>query len=109
MGSFGEGYVDLYCTVHCTRSSKLTVSFQRGRAYLISPENLDVPLTGRNEFGCNCFSSGEPSYVELIMPKAYKSMLDYFKVVTDNPGYEAEPQDFSEIKDDHGNNVGGEP
>ncbi|MCJ1383649.1 hypothetical protein MMC17_006763 [Xylographa soralifera] len=70
---------------------------RRGRAYLISPENLDAPLTGRDEFGCNCFSSGEPSYVELIMPRAYKSMLDYFKVVADNPGYEAEPQNFSEV------------
>ena len=71
-------------------------AFQRGRAYLISPEPLDAPLTGRDEFGCNCFSSGEPSYVELIMPRAYRSMLDYFKVIADNPGYEAEPQNFSE-------------
>ncbi|MCJ1288423.1 hypothetical protein MMC26_007780 [Xylographa opegraphella] len=67
---------------------------RRGRAYLISPENLDAPLTGRDEFGCNCFSSGEPSYVELMMPRAYRSMLDYFNVVTDNPGYEAEPQNL---------------
>ncbi|MCJ1400094.1 hypothetical protein MMC11_003297 [Xylographa trunciseda] len=79
---------------------------RRGRAYLISPEILDAPLTGREEFGCNCFSSGEPSYVELIMPKAYKSMLDYFKVVADNPGYEAEPQNFSGVKGSDERHVG---
>jgi len=32
------------------------------------------------------------------MPKAHRSMLDYFKVVADNPHYEAEPQDVSEAE-----------
>lgn len=29
------------------------------------------------------------------MPTAYKSILDYFKVVSENPSYEAQPQNFS--------------
>lgn len=37
------------------------------------------------------------------MSKAHMSMLDYFKVVADNPHYEAEPQDISEAED--GENV----
>lgn len=36
------------------------------------------------------------------MPKAHVSMLQYLKVVADNPEYEAEPQDFSEV--DNGEN-----
>ena len=50
---------------------------QRARAYIISQEPLDTPLTGRDEFGCNCYASGETTYVERTMPMAYKSMLTY--------------------------------
>ena len=70
---------------------------------MISSEDLGTPLTGRKDFGCNCYSSGEGLYLECIMPKAHRSMLDYFKVVGDNSDYEAEPQDFSETED--GKNV----
>ncbi|MCJ1474572.1 hypothetical protein MMC13_003231 [Lambiella insularis] len=68
---------------------------RRGRAYLISSEDIDTPLTGREGFLCNCYSSGEPSHMELILTSAYKSMLDYFKVVAENPDYEALPQNSS--------------
>ena len=50
---------------------------QRARAYIISQEPLDTPLTGRDEFGCNCYASGETTYVERTMPMAYKSILTY--------------------------------
>jgi len=63
---------------------------------MISSEPTGTPLTGRKDFGCNCYSSGEGLYLECIMSKAHVSMLSYFKVVADNPHYEAEPQDISE-------------
>ena len=60
---------------------------QRARVYLLSDEPVDTPLTGRETFGCNCYSSGEASYTELIMPKAYTNILTFFKLAADVPGY----------------------
>ena len=65
----------------------LTRPPQRARAYLTHHEALDTPLHGRDQLGCNCFSSGEPTFTENIMPRAYKSMLAYFQLVNDVPGY----------------------
>lgn len=42
---------------------------------------------GRKDFGCNCYSAGEGEILECIMPKAYKSMLKFFQLVNDVPGY----------------------
>ncbi|KAL8825643.1 MAG: hypothetical protein Q9191_004292 [Dirinaria sp. TL-2023a] len=60
---------------------------RRGRVYLLSDEPVDTPLMGRENFGCNCYSSGEPSYTECIMPKAYSSILAFFSLVATVPGY----------------------
>ena len=65
----------------------LTRPTQRARAYLTNHEALDTPLYGRDQLGCNCFSAGEPTFTENIMPRAYKSMLAYFQLVNDVPGY----------------------
>ena len=68
---------------------------QRARAYLIHNEPVETPLNGRAQLGCNCFSSGEATFTENIMPRAYKSMLAFFQMVNDIPGYfevEVEPQ-----------------
>lgn len=46
-----------------------------------------MPLVGRNDFGCNCYSAGEGEILECIMPKAYKSILKFFRLVNDVPGY----------------------
>lgn len=46
------------------------------------------PLSGREDFGCNCYSSGEGVYSEGIMPSAYKHMLGFFQLANDVPGYE---------------------
>ncbi|KAL8794727.1 MAG: hypothetical protein Q9195_002681 [Heterodermia aff. obscurata] len=74
---------------------------RRARAYLISEEPLDTPLTGRNEFGCNCYASGERVYVERTMPMAYKSMLTFFDMAANIPGYEEveEPELASDDKE----------
>lgn len=74
---------------------------QRARAYLIHHAPVETALHGRNELGCNCFSSGESSFTECIMPRAYKSMLKFFQMVHDIPNYyEAEmvvPQDEEDM------------
>lgn len=61
---------------------------QRARAYLLSPHPLETPLSGREHFGCNCYSSGEAVHTECIMPRAYRSMLGFFRLVADVPGYQ---------------------
>lgn len=50
-------------------------------------EPLGTPLIGRNDFGCNCYSAGEGEILECIMPKTYKSILKFFQLVNDVPGY----------------------
>ncbi|KAL8839586.1 MAG: hypothetical protein Q9170_001690 [Blastenia crenularia] len=59
----------------------------RARAYIQSAEPLDTPLIGRKESGCNCYSAGQNEVLECIMPKAYESMLKFFQLVNDVPGY----------------------
>lgn len=61
---------------------------QRGRAYLLSPDPLETPLSGREAFGCNCYSSGEAVHTECIIPRCYGSMLGFFQLVADVPGYQ---------------------
>ena len=46
--------------------------------------------------------------MECIMPRAQESILHYFKVVADNPEYEAEAQDVIEEEGD-GEDKGIEP
>ena len=64
---------------------------QRARAYLIHSTPLGTPLYGREEIGCNCYSSGENEHVECIMPNAYTSMLEFFQLTRNLPGYEEQP------------------
>ncbi|KAL8952210.1 MAG: hypothetical protein Q9222_001865 [Ikaeria aurantiellina] len=59
----------------------------RCRAYIQSTEPLDTPLEGRKEFGCNCYSAGTGEVLELVMPSAWKSMLGFFQLLNDVPGY----------------------
>ncbi|KAL8710219.1 MAG: hypothetical protein Q9220_005150 [cf. Caloplaca sp. 1 TL-2023] len=59
----------------------------RSRAYIQSSEPLDTPLKGREDFGCNCYSAGTGEVLELVMPSAWRSMLGFFQLVNDVPGY----------------------
>ena len=61
---------------------------KRARAYLLSHHPIGDPLSGREDFGCNCYSSGEKVYSECIMPAAYKQILGFFQLVNQVPGYE---------------------
>jgi len=46
-----------------------------------------TPLSGRDSFGANCYSSGEPSYIERMMPAAGHEVLTFFGLVSQVPGY----------------------
>lgn len=46
-----------------------------------------TPLAGRDSFGANCYSSGEGSYLERMMPSAYGEILTFFGLVSRVPGY----------------------
>ncbi len=46
-----------------------------------------TPLSGRDSFGANCYSSGEPSYIERMMPAAGFEILTFFGLVSQVPGY----------------------
>ena len=74
--------------------------FKRARAYLIHSEPVETPLAGRQELSCNCFSSGESTFVECIMPRSYKSMLGFFQLVNDIPGYFEAELDIPKDEDD---------
>jgi hypothetical protein len=45
-------------------------------------------LTGRENFGCNCYASGEELYQENIIIAAWRSMLDWFNFIELSPTYE---------------------
>jgi hypothetical protein len=76
------------------QSIMLTQRSQRGRAYLISPEpagTFIAPHNGRKRipaYGCPVFSLGEPYYNEALLPKGYKTVLDWFQEVALDPEYE---------------------
>lgn len=53
-------------------------------------------MTGRTEYGCNCYSSGEPWYQENIIVQAWRSMLDWFNLIHSSSGYEEPDFDFVE-------------
>ncbi|MCJ1356091.1 MAG: hypothetical protein MMC33_006085 [Icmadophila ericetorum] len=67
---------------------------RRARAYLTSEQSIDTPLWGRSDFGCNCFSSGEISFQESLIPRCHRSILKYFEMVAENPDYEEIKQDL---------------
>ncbi|CAF9933211.1 hypothetical protein IMSHALPRED_009092 [Imshaugia aleurites] len=73
---------------------------KRARAYLIHNAPVETPLAGRQELSCNCFSSGEPTFTECIMPRSYQSMLEFFQLVNDFPGYMEAELDIPKDEDD---------
>jgi hypothetical protein len=55
-------------------------------------------LTGRENFGCNCYASGEELYQENIIVAAWRSMLDWFNFIESSPTYEEVETIFREEK-----------
>ncbi|KAE8373538.1 Arb2 domain-containing protein [Aspergillus bertholletiae] len=63
----------------------------RCRAYVISDEPEGFMVPGVHQHGCNCYSSGEIRYVECIMPRAWKHMLEWLDLAHADPTmYEAQ-------------------
>ena len=85
----GEGYCFLLPAPYL--HANLLPTQQRARAYLLSTKPLNTPLSGREGFGCNCYSSGEEFFTERIMIEAYTSILRYFSLVDKVPGYQELP------------------
>ncbi|KAL8684967.1 MAG: hypothetical protein Q9218_008049 [Villophora microphyllina] len=72
----------------------------RARAYIQDYQPLETPLAGRGEMGCNCYSTGESAILELVIPTAYKSMLRFFQLVNDVPGYREIPDEIVQVDDE---------
>lgn len=82
---------------HFLPSSASNIFLQRGRAYLISEEPCGTFIAGPEgskrepAHGCPIFSLGEPYYTEAMLPRGYKTVVDWFQEVAANPDY-ANPQ-----------------
>jgi hypothetical protein len=77
---------------------------QRGRVYIISNEPEGTFLADHKgkkfipAYGCPAFSLGEPYYAESMLPKGYKTIIDWFQEVGLAPEY-ANPA-FQRFDDD---------
>ena len=66
---------------------------QRGRAYITSEEPCGSFLAGPEghrrieAYGCPAFSLGEPYYTETMLPKGYKTIVDWFQEVAGDFDY----------------------
>lgn len=66
---------------------------QRGRVYIISSDPEGTFLADHRgkkfvaAYGCPVFSLGEPYYSESMLPKGYKTIIDWFQEVGLDPEY----------------------
>jgi len=61
---------------------------RRCRAYFVSPSPLETAMPDGEEFGCNCYASGEEFYCENVAVRSWRSMLDWFNMIDANPAFE---------------------
>lgn len=66
---------------------------QRGRVYLKSNEEDGTPIYGapskKCSYGCPAYSLGEPYHNEVMLPKGYKTVVDWlWEVACTGEGYE---------------------
>ncbi|RHZ74979.1 hypothetical protein CDV55_109205 [Aspergillus turcosus] len=66
-------------------SSFISFISSRCRAYVLSDKHVGFPLPGFQEYGCNCYSSGEELNTECIMPKAWEDMLEWLAKMYADP------------------------
>lgn len=66
-------------TTHITPASSFAHFMStRCRGYVVHRAALGTLVEGRAEYGCNIYASGEHWYVECIMIRAWRDMLDWF-------------------------------
>ena len=53
---------------------------KRTSTLLVSEDATQVPVTGRELHGCNCYASGERHFAECVVVRAWDSMLAWFKM-----------------------------
>jgi hypothetical protein len=56
---------------------------ERGRAYFVSSSPVGTLIDGREDFGCECYASGEEMYPENIIVKATEHMLTWLATLED--------------------------
>jgi hypothetical protein len=56
---------------------------ERGRAYFVSSFPVGTLIDGREDFGCECYASGEEMYPENIIVKATEHMLTWLATLED--------------------------
>jgi hypothetical protein len=61
---------------------------KRCRAYFVSQSEVEKPIVGREQFGCNCYASGEHHVEESVFVRSWRHILDWFDMLHVNPGYE---------------------
>lgn len=71
----------------------LTLKSKRGRTYITSEEPCGTFLAGPNghrrveAYGSPTFSLGESFYTEAMLPKGYKTIIDWFQEVAEDSDY----------------------
>ncbi|KAH0844174.1 hypothetical protein AYO21_11530 [Fonsecaea monophora] len=76
----------------------ITFVSKRCRAYFVYHSAIETPIAGREEFGCNCYASGEHAYTENAIARCWRHMLDWFNMLYLNP--EHEEVEFVVVKED---------
>jgi hypothetical protein len=54
---------------------------KRGRAYFVSSFPVGTPIDGREDFGCDCYASGEEMYPENTIVEAAEHMLTWLSAL----------------------------
>ena len=68
-------------------SSFVSFVSSRCRGYILSEQDLGLPVPAPEHHGCNCYSSGEPLINECVMPKAWEDMLKWLNTTFEDPKY----------------------
>jgi hypothetical protein len=56
---------------------------KRGRAYFVSSSPVATLINGREDFGCDCYASGEEMYPENVIVEAVEHMLTWLATLED--------------------------
>ncbi|KAH8803078.1 Arb2 domain-containing protein [Xylogone sp. PMI_703] len=86
----------------------------RARAYLASEEPEGIFIAGPEgrprkmipAHGCPCFSLGEPYYSEALLPKGFRTIIDWFQEVAQDPCYTNPNFVILDEDDEDGNEMG---
>lgn len=78
---------------------------KRARAYFVSDKPIETPILGRDEYGYNCYASGESLYEDGILIKGWRSMLDWFNMISVLGDYEEPVFTMVDATEDNHDNI----